>query len=1073
MKAATTQLQTMLQQGYDLRAVPKVRAEWEHNRYSKIQSVTVSPTQTADSEWDAIFNLDSITLPNRPRNGVAKARLGTNKLKAAKKYRDSPTSSRFYLPTETDPFKYFSSTQKCGAVQGGDGGYAFTTPITLSIVHEEDIVANKIVVGFETSYSAPKTFTLQVTTNGTTWTTVASPSLDSKGQATVWLDGVSSWTTIPVYTNVQVIRGVRVVVASMTDANSHVDVIQLGARLENDLSDFMEGYSKEFDISDRSFIAPLGQASSNSANVTLSNIDRRFNNTNEDSLYFNLIGKKTKITVDLSYNVLAYGGTADERIREFVMWTESWGGQDETSVTLELKDSSIFLQEVQVPKVFWEGLTVGAVIWEMMDILGFTNYSYNRDVLDAGQVVPYFWPDPDTTAWEQISQISEGTQTAVYFDENDVLQIRPRNYAFRPNRPVDWNLDAIQNGQKLPDIVSIEINEEIAANKVDVKYSPAKFSDFNNGLPKMETVWEPEDGTITLRASSLTKDLLTTDTALWIPYQEAAIWPYNATVNIRGEILSYKGKEYTWNQPNGAKAQTILYSQEDKDRVDSESNPDMAWANAYTGKLIIEKRNIAGTGLVNHVAKPAGYTGILTNYENTQFGSYPTTGMKYANGRVTLTPPNGLSDHHLLVYKHESSINSSYTTYGMRIRFPSIQRLGTGWACGGLWFAGDFGDAGYYLEMSPTDVVTAENRVWRHEMYLTRMPQNAKANYEVGLGQPDAKGFQAAIVKDKWYDVTVRHSVNSNGSASITAYLDGVLAGRWLIPSAKRATLGEQNKFGMFTRGVCNIEVESLYAVYQEAAPEPDQSTFLNLVNGGFTSGYIEREWRYGYYTTTGRASWHEGGAYIVAQNSRANYALDEFGPIVHEVREFDVAFDEDSVPVAHSFPYVSNESQVACVSYWANAFGAKFVLVNSSRQNAIVSGEDTLTFGSENSVNQKLLVYGRVLYQEDDQTVTKKDDDSIRRNGTIALDFDNRFIQSDQAATSLGEWIVGQWNTVSEELEVEVFGNPLFQMGDLVTINYPVKDMDPTTHRYYVVSANNQWEDGLSSKLILRRVKS
>lgn len=1076
MKAATAAAKTLVKNGHAVRAVPKVRAEWEHNRFSPINKIEVQPPQTPDEDWAMIYDLDSIGLPNRPRNGVAKLRFDSNgKAMAKSEYNNIlPAFPRFYLPTEVDPYRYFSSTQRCTIAKGWDEGYDFAQPIQIDLMYENTVVTNKIVVGFETSYAKPKTFTIETTTNGVAWVTAAStPTIDSRGLVTLWRNDNGQWTGTPDYDSPTRILGIRLTIYSMDLPYTHADVIQMGARLENDLSEFVEDYSRSFEISDRSLIAPLGRASSNEASLSLNNMDRRFNNENEDSLYYGLIGKKVKITCDLSLDVTPTG-SADERIREFTMYSENWGGQDEVSVNISLKDSSVFLQEKMVPKVFWENLTVGAIIWQLMDILGMTNYQYTKTAADTGQRVPYFWSDGETTAWETISKLAEGTQTAVYFDEYDVMQIRTRRAMFGESKDVDWNFDAITNGQKLADIVSMSTEDELVVNKVEVKYKPAKYSDFNNGLPKMETVWEPDQEDVVLRSSPLVKDLLNTHMEMWISQTQTIVWPYEATVNIRGELLRYKGKEYVWRKPGGSLGYEWVYSLEDKQRIDAASDANMAWANAFSGKLKIAERGLNGTNSDNHYMRPASYTTLITNYENTKL--YPLgvgQGMNYFDGTMTLaTPVNVANDHEIFLAKHEAVVPSDDTTYGMRFRFPQQQIRGDGGAIGGIWFAGDALDAGYFLEITPTLTIdNIEGRRWRHELCLTSMPSNTPIQYITSRFEGNTKGWKSEIVKDVWYDLDVRHKVLPDGRGFVNVFLNGVWAGDWTIPVNQKPT--SQGKFGVFTRGMAKIELEHLYAVHQENSPEPDESTFFDLKNGGFASGYIDRQWRYGkQYWTVNRGPAQQGSNWFEALNNRADYVLDEYGPVVHELREFEVTFDEEKVPVSHSYLYVSNESQVYCTNYWADPFGAKFTLVNAARQHATVKGEDRLTFGQDNPIQHQFFLYGRALYQEDEMTRTEEDKQSIRRNGPVDLTFDNDYIQTEDAAKDLGAWVVEQWAAGSDEIKLTVFGNPFIQIGDLVTVNYPLKDMLPTTHKYYIVSLRNSFSSGLETELILRRAR-
>src|SRR5690348_5378397 len=98
----------------------------------------------------------------------------------------------------------------------------------------------------------------------------------------------------------------------------------------------------------------------------------------------------------------------------------------------------------------------------------------------------------------------------------------------------------------------------------------------------------------------------------------------------------------------------------------------------------------------------------------------------------------------------------------------------------------------------------------------------------------------------------------------------------------------------------------------------------------------------------------------------------------------------KDTIP-AHSYLYLSNTRQVSCLSYEADAFGARFLIANASRDNAVVKGEDTITFGPDNSVNQTMFVYGRSVYQDQEKSLIVRDEAEVRKSGRIKTEFTSR----------------------------------------------------------------------------------
>lgn len=1071
MKAATTAAKNTIQREHAVGVTPRVRAEWEYNRF-RTPTVTVTPSQDGDDEWTAFFgNLDSIALPNRPRTGIAKARTGTDKVKPGSEYRDTPTSARFYPSTPDDLYVYWGSKDHSGLVNSG--GYAFSTPVVITVVYDQAVAANKIVAAFETSYAKPQQYTIQTSANGTSgWTTIATnTAIGTDGRVTLWSDG-SSWSTTPDYDSPVVIKGIRLTVTHMNTAFSHLDVLELGARLENDLTDFLVEYDVSMEASDRSFIAPLGRASSNTGSLSLSNIDGRFNNENVDSLYYGMIDKKVKFTMDLGIDATPQGGSKYEYIREFVMWADGWGGQDQSKVSVELKDSSVFLQEMAMPVVFLENCTVGAIIWLIMDRIGFTNYAYTRSALDNGQIIPFYWPkETETTVWEEFGNLAEATQTAIYFDENDVLQIRARKSMFDIERAVDWNLDATPNGSKLPDIVSTDVTHELEANYVDIKYSPANYADLGKNVPKMETAWEPEEDTVLLRGSTLAKDLLKAGPNLWINQAEAIFWPYEAMVNIRGEILSYKGKEYGYYLANGTLAKKVIYTLDEKTQLDA-LNETMAWKNAFTGLLKVNERNLYGSGTADHYVQPnAGYTDCVTRYNNSSFYNWTGGGRRLDPGYLRMwnnTSADPEFDIHLM--KAASAIDETKTVawYGTRVRIPA-GRSETTFQGAGILVAGNDVDAGIYVEIKPTALIEAKGyrEATHHELHVIDMPNNA------GGFRPDpGLGFQVNILEDAWYDIDVKRTKRGGGGINIGVWLNGVFAGNWEIPAAQVPP--DTGRFGLFVRGRNAIaDFDYLYATPEidNVLRDPDQTNWLDLRTGNYSSGFLQKEYKYNFRTVTPYYKYKKVVKAFPQRISDTTSFFDEFGPVVHEIREFDVKFADGVRPVGHSNLYLSNPL-VEAIYYESDAFGARFMLANASRNNAVVKGEDEITLGTENPLTQVLFIYGRSVYQNEEKTLTKTDDASIRRRGPTKTEVASNFIQTDEMAEELGQWIMDLWASGVDEVTVKSFGNPFIQLGDLVTINYPVKGMTPATHKYFVVAVRNEFTEGYQTELVLRRAR-
>jgi hypothetical protein len=555
-----------------------------------------------------------------------------------------------------------------------------------------------------------------------------------------------------------------------------------------------------------------------------------------------------------------------------------------------------------------------------------------------------------------------------------------------------------------------------------------------------------------------------TSNTIRITQNEAVAWPFTGIVQIEGEFIRYEGKGYSYRNAAGTWVYGSVKSQDEKVRLDN-LNPNLAYQNYFNGFLLIKDitkdRGLFNSKAQSHFVDIAGWT---SNKYRTQSG--PVVAW---NGGLIHNPQQGtlmmrtnknFIPNSWYVATRGSSFDQAPLYYGTRLRFPTS---GYVYGAAGIVINAGTNDNGYYAEIVRTKAISPTDRaLYTHELCFYVRYTNGTIKR---VGPDGGKGVPIQITEGIWYDLDVAYSY-SGGNAVFNIAVNGVNRMTATVPAGIGTGETMGGRSGLFTRGFTFAEFEfyntSTLAGYEGA----DEEGYWDRIRGGYVSGQWEREWVYGWRTQT---KFIRGKKYSVYAKYNS-MLMDEFGPVVHEVREFDVDFSK--FPVLHSQLYLSNESQVICPEYTSTPFGAKFTLANTSRDNAVVSGEDTLTFGSDNAVDQKLLVYGRTFTQEDEKTETVKDDAATKSRGEISLDIDSSWIQTEAAAKALGAWIISHWSGGADEVSAKIFGNPLIQLGDVVNVNYALMNMTPATHEYFVVGVSHSYDNGLETQLTLRRRK-
>lgn len=1069
MQAASTTLVDLIKSSDTISAKARVIAEWNHNRYSPIAYKDNSAKPEATYGFDLeMYPFDSLVEAPRPTRGILKAR-GDQPF-PIRSYSDGPAGTRVYTADVDSKYKYWMSPERT------DNYYTDVAQTMLrmqncipTVIYASPVQSNKIYLCFETGWATPTQMSVEITTNGTTWNQVAfNPNIDSKGRVQLWRQENGDWTGTKNLDHPAPIHGIRVQVLSMNRMYARLSMIEMGLRLERDLSEYLITYNVDHSMSESDFITPLGTISSNVGNVTLSNTDGTFNHENTESLYYGLMDANVLFTIDLG--IEASPGVW-EYLREGTLHSTTWTGDYE--VTVELKDDSKFLQEDFPNRMLMENCTIGKAIWRLLDSVGFTNYQYTRAAADAPSLISYYWTDGDLTIWDTIQELCRTTQTSAYFDEFGVFQIKTRSQAFDKTQSVKWTFEGDSQPGRQPDIIDLSPTTVYEANKVNIGYQKTTLLENNLGEPLLETVWEPgstekdETGkivqtgsdTFVLRATGLRSTMTATQDYFVIAANQTASWPYEGMVNIHGELIRYHGKQYAWYDGAGGRHYDWLYSTEDKLRYDREiSSPVYRGYNFFTGAFKIIERGYDYTEAQSHNVGLAGWRNAVF------YGDHggPQWGW---NGGVIHVPH--LSSLRIQTNNNFNSgqwccahrdMGQTMNYFGTRLRFPSNPKAVEQSA--GIFFYGDDGNRAnmYAVDVTSTARMEVGNRrLTGNEVRVFRRKNGTIGTFHCLGPDPtwNAKGMPMSIVDDQWVDIDVYARNNI-----IQVWVNGKLSFSFIDP----APLNPSNRMGLYVRGNTVADFEYFYALKDGVRVESKHKgnqDFMDIVDGAYYSNQYYKDvlwdWR--------NVKKKRGKKTVTVKQKYANRVMDEFGDVVHEVREYDVVFTK--APVLKSMLDFSNTKQVVVDSYVHTPFGAKFRIANAARTTAILNGED-----ASSGRDQFFDVIGRTVQQQEEKTYTVQNDQAIRARGEIVVDIDSRWIQSEGAARDLGDWIINNWSDSNDEIELSSFANPMLQVGDLVAVNYEPKDMNAATHKYFVTSLSKSWNNGPVTDVGLRRAR-
>ena len=281
------------------------------------------------------------------------------------------------------------------------------------------------------------------------------------------------------------------------------------------------------------------------------------------------------------------------------------------------------------------------------------------------------------------------------------------------------------------------------------------------------------------------------------------------------------------------------------------------------------------------------------------------------------------------------------------------------------------------------------------------------------------------------------------------------------------------NNVALFTRGSSKCMFEKIYALAPNYADNMVDSATENAI------AYTENGTQEGFRRYA--MSQAVQSAYLAGISSfdppKYDMYFDEFGTIMRECSYFNVKYDKAYPALFSKISPTFNKLQGYVVSgYMPSAYRAEFLIFNVT---------DTALNLDETSGNY-LRIQGITFTQQSDHKLTvddyfsKKSDFSnpqITASGTVSdpdlarknyqdirnsritygrkeFNLNSPYIQSQDAANELMGWMIGKIMKPRKSAGLEIFANPMLQLGDIVSIHYKVAGKDevaPESARFVV----------------------
>jgi hypothetical protein len=154
-----------------------------------------------------------------------------------------------------------------------------------------------------------------------------------------------------------------------------------------------------------------------------------------------------------------------------------------------------------------------------------------------------------------------------------------------------------------------------------------------------------------------------------------------------------------------------------------------------------------------------------------------------------------------------------------------------------------------------------------------------------------------------------------------------------------------------------------------------------------------------------------------------------------------------------------SSANDISIERFVPGSFSARLIVQNNGSKDVYLNRDGQALFN----------INGSVL-QNEEHTVSVTLPSKEMRGGESAIDVGGYWVQSREQAESLGQWVLTNQGDGGEAYSMEVFGNPLLDIGDIIIIEYADKGLDDSM-RFIITSLNHSFSKGFGTQVSVRKI--
>jgi hypothetical protein len=297
----------------------------------------------------------------------------------------------------------------------------------------------------------------------------------------------------------------------------------------------------------------------------------------------------------------------------------------------------------------------------------------------------------------------------------------------------------------------------------------------------------------------------------------------------------------------------------------------------------------------------------------------------------------------------------------------------------------------------------------------------------------------------------------------------------------------------MFVRGSSRCMFEHVFALSNNYGENPSSKIDAPISTAFGTQSITSNE-AFRKYSISGlvQSTYLSG---ISSSGTKYNIFYDEFGTIMREAAYFDIKYDKAYPALYARLSPTFNKLRGYVVSgFQGNPYGAEFLIFNATDTQLVLdetsgnylriqgvtftqSGQTALSVDEFYQKHSDLRDTSFVNDPEIRSPLLVKEEyknikDSRMKYGRREFTLDANYLQTNEDARSMMSWVMSKVSKERLAVGVDIFPNPMIQLGDIVNIYY--KDSDgtdrilPETIQFVVYSISYTKNSGDSSSMML-----